>query len=143
MDGTLADFCEAAPSMTPGSKENPAEMYEKGFFKKLKPMPGAKEAIARLEKIKRLDLYIATKPTTKNLNCATEKYEWIEEHFPSLLGKMFLTCDKALLRGDYLIDDYLRWKTFQGTFVHFDETNPGYSWGRITEYFVNRYDDMK
>ena len=140
MDGTLADFCTAAPSMVVGSKTNPDEMYEKGFFLKLNPMPGAVKAIDRLQKIERLNLYIASKPTTKNLYSATEKYLWIEKYFHSLLKKMFLTCDKALLIGDYLIDDYLRWKTFKGTFVHFDERNPEESWEKITNFFVDKYD---
>jgi 5'(3')-deoxyribonucleotidase len=132
MDGVLADFDGAIP---PGSGWDPPEMFVVGFFRNLKVMPGAKQSVAKLLENPDLEVYIGSKPTTKNLHSFTEKAEWIEEHFPALLKSMVLVCDKKLLHGDILIDDDLeRWSpVFDGQFIHFDRHNPEQSWGKIVE----------
>ena len=134
MDGPLANFSKAAGT-TPGTwTEDPPCMFQKGFFRNLEVMPGAKEAIATILTMPHVDLFIASKPTSKNLYSATEKYQWIEEYFPPLLHKIFLTCDKGHLNGHVLIDDYLHWASrFQGIFLHFDEANPEASWKKSVE----------
>ena len=136
MDGVIANFSKGVGREFVG--RNPPEMFEKGFFRNLEPMPFAKESIGELLTFKGLDVYIATKPTTRNLDCATEKYQWIEQHFKPLLFKMFLTCDKGHLNGDYLIDDEpSSWgDKFKGTFLVFNELEPELSWNRILEHLA-------
>ena len=136
MDGVIADF---SSSCADAEMDDPPEMFEKGFYRNLKVMPGAKEGVQRLIDLG-FDVYIASKPTTKNLYSATEKYEWIQEHFPMLLRKIFLTCDKSHLNGNYLIDDYEKWgKTFNGIYLPFDEKNPEKSWNDIIYGFENEF----
>ena len=134
MDGVLADF--KAGVGRPDHEWDPPEMFVQGFFRNLPLMAGAKEGVEALLKHSYIDLYIATKPTTKNLFCATEKFQWIEEHFPELLKKMHVTCDKGQLRGDYLIDDDKdQWgEKFPGSFIHFKERDPLVAWKEILEY---------
>jgi 5'(3')-deoxyribonucleotidase len=137
MDGVLANFRKGV-----GRDDydfDPPEMFVKGFFRNLEPMAGAKEAIDELLKMDHIKLYILSKPTTKNLHCATEKYEWINEHFPKLLKRMFLACEKGHLNGDFLIDDDAnRWrKVFRGHFIHFDEFNSAQEWVKVVEFFKN------
>lgn len=138
MDGVLADFEKGIGR--PGHEWDAPEMFVPGFFRRLEVLPGAKEAVGKLLTFSQLDVYIATKPTTKALGCATEKFQWIEEHFPDLLRKMFITCDKGHLNGDYLIDDDISaWgQKFKGTFVHFDQFNSEEAWKKIVEY-MERY----
>ena len=134
MDGVLANFWQAVAEP---HAHDPPEMFVQGFFRNLKPNPGAKEAVAELLEYEGLDIYIASKPTTKNLFCATWKFPVGRD--PALLRKMFLTCDKGHLIGDYLVDDdSLRWsKDFRGRTLHFDEKRPeescdsisGFAWG--------------
>ena len=133
MDGVLADFNKGVGR--PGFERNPPEMYEQYFFRNLPVMEGAKEAVAQLLEHKDIDLYIASKPDSINLWCATEKFQWIQEHFPALLKKIFLTCDKGHLNGDFLIDDdFKQWgNKFKGNLLVFDENNPKESWARILE----------
>lgn len=131
MDGVLADFDKAIGNFGDKWKyiENPPEMFIRGFFRSLEIVPGAKEAVRQLLCMPSLDVYVLTKPTTKNLWCATEKYQWINEHFPELLRKMFLACDKSFLKGDYLIDDDDKWEEgFEGTFLHFNRRKAEYNW---------------
>ena len=88
MDGVLADFDS---QIDPSYKFNdPPEMFTEGFYRKLPVMDGAKEAITSMLSNPRLDLYIASKPTVKNLHSTIEKYQWIQEHFPELLKKNVL-----------------------------------------------------
>lgn len=134
MDGVLADFDGAIP---PGSPYDPPEMFELGFFRNLKVMDGAKEGVAALLANPNLEVYIGSKMTSKVTNCASEKMEWIKEHFPELLRNMVLCCDKKLLRGSFLIDDDVaRWgHAFKGGFIHFDRTKPKQEWQRIANFF--------
>jgi len=101
MDGVIADFDGALALPV----RDPPEMFIKGFFRNLKVMPGAINAVNQLLTMEHLKLYIGSKPSTDNLHSSMEKYEWIAEHFPPLLKRIVLVCDKSLLRGDYLIDD--------------------------------------
>jgi len=133
MDGVLADFfAHIAPEH---NFYNPPEMFKKGFFRNLPIVPGAKEGVAALLANPNLNVYIATKHTSKNFDCATEKVEWINEHFPALIKKMFMVCDKEHLNGDFLIDDDKKWDGFPGEFIHFDEHNPEKAWAKVIEQF--------
>lgn len=134
MDGVLADFDGA---VTSGVKKDPPEMFVPGFFRKLNVMEGAKEGIAALLANPNISVYIGSKPTYANTLCATEKMDWIQEHFPELKKRMVLVCDKKLLRGNFLIDDDVeRWgHKFKGAFIFFDRTKPKQEWQRIANFF--------
>jgi 5'-nucleotidase len=134
MDGVLADFDAAIVNK---GMQDPPEMFIPGFFRNLAVMDGAKEAVPVLLANKNLRIYIGSKVTSKATNCASEKMEWIKEHFPALLRRMVLVCDKGLLRGDILIDDDIkRWKKkFKGRFIHFDRENSRQSWEAIAKEF--------
>jgi 5'-nucleotidase len=142
MDGVLADF-EGGVGRFPFER-NPPEMYVQGFFRNLPVMPGAKQALEQLLNNEHIDVYIGSKPDSTNLWSATEKFQWIAEHFPALIKKIFLTCDKGHLNGHYLIDDdEEQWGSkFKGTFLHFDHLTPEESWQKIVDYF-NTYKDNK
>ena len=141
MDSVLADFDMALAVVNP----NPPEMYIPGFFRNLEVMPGAHEAMAKILDMDHLDIYIGSKPTTGNLNSTIEKYQWIAVNFPRLLQKIVLTCDKGLLRGDYLVDDDpIQWEDkFVGTFIHFNKKHPEYSWNYVTNLLKDiKYEDV-
>lgn len=130
MDGVLADFDGSVAVHI----QDPPEMFVPGFFRNLKVMPGAKEGVQALIDNPKLKVYIGTKHTTKTDYSPSEKVAWVREHFPQLLKKMFIVTDKHLLKGDYLIDDDLRWRNFPGEFIHFDKTNSAKEWERVVEY---------
>lgn len=117
MDGTIADF-KSGVGRNVGIDEKPAECLQKGFYRNLKVIDGAKEAVSLLES--HFDVYIATKPKRENPHCLEEKMDWIREHFPSLEKKVFFTPNKNLLDGYMLIDDHTKWSGFKGEFVLFN-----------------------
>jgi 5'(3')-deoxyribonucleotidase len=124
LDDTLADFTGAVAPENRGVK-GPPEMRKDGFFRNLKVVKGAREFVDKLLADDRFEVFIGSKPTKKNLNSATEKYEWVKEHFPELLPKIVLVCDKKLLNGDYLVDDDARWESgFKGKFLKFNPNCP-------------------
>jgi 5'(3')-deoxyribonucleotidase len=136
LDGVAFDFDGGIGR--PNAEWNPPEMFVPGFFRKLKPLPGAKEAITKLLAHPRIDLYFTTKPTYKALGCATEKLEAVNEHFPEMLHKTNIVCDKTIfLAGDFLIDDDKRWEGFKGTFIHFDKDHPQLSWKHAVELILD------
>lgn len=141
MDGVLADFDGA---ITSGVEQDPPEMFELGFFRNLKVMEGSKEAIAQILANPNFEVYIGSKMTSKATNCASEKMEWIKEHFPALLKRMVLVCDKKLLRGHILIDDDLeRWgNAFDGWFIHFKRDTPKQSWENVVQ-FLKVYEEAQ
>jgi hypothetical protein len=98
MDDTLCSFYRAAKKAL---TENPSQPYPQsqwGFFLGLEPLEGAIEGFRKLEE--RYDVWILTRPSTKNLNCYTEKAKWIFDHFgQDIVDKLILCPEKALLKG--------------------------------------------
>lgn len=135
MDGVMANFEAAVP---PNCGWDPPEMFVPGFFRNLPVMPGAVEGVKALLACPRLEVYIGSKHTTKATNSATEKVEWVQEHFPPLLRRMVLVCHKSLLLGDVLVDDDRdRWEGhFRGEFIHFDKKHPEWAWEGVVNYLV-------
>ena len=137
MDGVIADFDADVTEVDENG--DAVNMVYEGFFRNLKVKDGALSAVKILLKQPHLDLYIGSKPTTKrkytsqSFYCPSEKYDWINYHFPELIQNIVLACDKGLLLGDYLIDDDKeRWEhKFKGKFLYFDKNNPLGSWINI------------
>jgi 5'(3')-deoxyribonucleotidase len=133
MDNTIADFHGSLENKYIGVEDTPLEMMRDGFFRNLQVIPEAAHYLRHLHE-QGHNVVIASKPTTKNLKCASEKYEWVQEHFPYLLGKMILIFDKALLAGDALVDDQVeRWEGFQGAKIKIDRLDFANSWKQAYE----------
>ncbi len=99
---TSKDIEDSYPSE---DKQRLKEIYQsRGFFRGLKPINGALEALADLEK--KCELFICTAPLTLYENCVLEKYQWVEEYLgKEFVKKIVMTKDKTLVHGDILIDD--------------------------------------
>ena len=95
------------------SEDYPAEHHDllhsiytaPGFFRDLKPMKGAVQAVREML-AQGHTVKICTTPIMKYYNCVLEKYEWVEKHLGFEMTKsMVLTRDKTLVQGDIIIDD--------------------------------------
>jgi len=100
MDNTLADYLGSAKEY--GINPDEAK-HIKGFFRNLKPMPGAIESFNKLSEY--FDVYILTTAPWSNLNAFAEKMEWINEYLPNAYKNVIFSHHKNLNIGDYLIDD--------------------------------------
>ena len=130
MDNTLFDFDGAITS--DNLILDPPEMYKEGFFENLQPLPGARVAIASLQRCGLYDVYICTKPLSSSLISYSEKARSIAKHFPTLINKIIMTQNKGMIKADILIDDdKSNIKAFEGEGFHFKHTESETEWEKI------------
>lgn len=80
-------------------------MTEPGFYRRLEPIAGAKEALRAAVKTGH-DVRIVSAPYISNPTCASDKIDWIVRHYGShWASRLILTNDKTVVHGDFLIDD--------------------------------------
>lgn len=144
MDGVIADFdARVAELGYPDTREDVHRCMRevKGFFRNLAVMPGAKEAVAKLEKLLPGRIRILSAVTKNDPEMAKifrqEKIEWLGEHFPELASSALIVSDKGAIGTpeDYLADDHPTWNgaaEFPGTMIPFN--GPG-DWEKIIKMF--------
>lgn len=138
MDGVLVDF-ESALDLLPDEVK---VQYEgrldeiPGLFAMMRPMPGAIEAVHRLQE--HFDLYILSTAPWKNPSAWSDKVEWITRYLDDVFHKrMIITHCKNLCKGDYLIDDRGKNGTseFEGEWIRFgSEEFP--DWESVVQYLT-------
>jgi len=81
-------------------------LYTPGFFRTAPVMEDSQQVIEKLHKYHEVFIVSAAMEFPQSLS---EKYYWLEEHFPFLSWKQFVLCgDKRVIKGDYMIDDHLK-----------------------------------
>ena len=136
MDGVLCNFFRAARKAL---TENPTQRYPQaqwGFFLKLEEIPDAIESFKILQE--KYDVWILTRPSFKNVNCFSEKAQWVLEHLGfDVLEKTIMCGDKYLLKGDYLIDDMNTDKQseFEGEWIEFGSSKFP-NWKSVVDYLM-------
>lgn len=143
MDGVITDFLKGVDDYW-SRHHNRFKKYTEpdgihGLFRDLPEIEGAVEAIHKLARSGKFELYIATTAPWGNPEAATDKRYWIENHFGELFHKrLTITHNKELLYGDYLIDDRLKNGAgeFRGKLLHFGSTEFP-NWESILNYLLN------
>lgn len=136
MDGVLCNFYKAAKQAL---TDNPSQKYPQsqwGFFLKLEEIEGAIEGFRKLQE--KYDVWILTRPSFRNVNCYTEKAQWVWDHLGlDVLEKTIMSPDKSLLKGDYLIDDQgnAGQENFEGEWIHF-KTEKFPDWKSVVDYLM-------
>lgn len=103
LDNTLADYVGMAKEQ--GLDLSEAKRVE-GFFRILKPMPGAIESYNKLAE--HFDVYILSTAPWSNPHSLYEKILWVKKYLPTAYKNVIFSHHKDLNRGDYLIDDSLK-----------------------------------
>lgn len=121
------------------------EMHKPGFFRQLEVVDGAQEVVREL--YDRYEVFIVTTATEFKYSMR-DKWEWLEEHFPFIYHGRYVFCgDKAIVHGDYMIDDkVLNLAPFNGTGILFDSPHNYYAtgyhrvhdWQEVRAYFRER-----
>ncbi|HMC85062.1 MAG TPA: hypothetical protein VKI61_06030 [Chitinophagaceae bacterium] len=98
------------------------QLFEKGFFRHLPVMENSVEVLKEMNK--KYEVYIVS-AATEFPNSLTDKYYWLEDHFPFFSWKQMVFCgDKSMIQADFMIDDhakhlqYFRGKPFIFTAPH-------------------------
>lgn len=116
------------------------------WFKFLPVTPGAKEGVAEL--MEHFDVWVCSKPLEANMWCASDKFEWIDRHFPALNGRLILAPDKSMVHGSILLDDapkreWLSHATWNPVLFSVPFNRQGYpgiphwAWGRPVELLLD------
>ncbi|MEZ0611324.1 5'(3')-deoxyribonucleotidase [Fibrella sp. WM1] len=94
-------------------------IHQPGFFRDIAVMPGAQEAISRLQE--HYEIFVAT-AAMEFPDSFRDKYDWLAEHFPTIHWRNIIFLgDKSILGADYLIDDMpYNLRTFGGKGLLFD-----------------------
>ena len=139
MDNVLVDFQSGLDQVSEETKAKyPEDKWDEipGLFAKMKPMPGAIEAVHELKK--NYDLYILSTAPWKNPSAWSDKVEWVTKYLDDVFHKkMIITHCKNLCQGDYLIDDNGKNGTseFSGEWIHFgSERFP--DWKSVLDYLL-------
>ncbi|WP_421920409.1 5' nucleotidase, NT5C type [Marinifilum sp.] len=138
MDDVLCDFMGAYHEHIQNCPEMKFPQAQVDFFRNLKPIKGAIEAFDKLSELQNYTVYILSAPSEMNPLSYMEKRIWVENHLGyNAVEKLILSPNKALLKGDYLIDDYTEGKgqdQFEGKLLNFG-SNKFPNWNSILNYF--------
>lgn len=139
MDDVLCDFMGAYIRQKKIEPEIKYPQSVPNFFENLEPLPGAIEAVNKLRQDSRFDVYVLSAPSTRNPLSYTEKRIWIEKHFDyNFAERLILSSNKALLKGDLLIDDYESGKgqeNFEGNLIVFGSKSYP-DWDSVLKYLI-------
>ncbi|RXK83005.1 5' nucleotidase, NT5C type [Filimonas effusa] len=81
-------------------------LYTPGFFRNKPVMKDAQKVVEALNQEHEVFIVSAAMEFPQSL---IEKYEWLQEHFPFITWQQIAFCgSKALVHGDYMIDDHLK-----------------------------------
>ncbi len=140
MDNVLVDFQSGLDQVSEEKKAEYAGRLDEipGLFAKMKPMPGAIEAVHELQK--HYDLFILSTAPWKNPSAWSDKVEWVTKYLDDVFHKrLIISHRKDLCQGDYLIDDRGKNGTseFAGEWIEFgSEQFP--NWESVLEYLAGQ-----
>lgn len=140
MDNVLVDFGSGIAQQRPEVlKAYEGRLDEvPGIFGMMQPMPGAIEAMHRLQPL--CDLFILSTAPWNNPSAWADKVRWVTRYLDDVFHKrMVITHRKDLCQGDYLIDDRGKNGTseFAGEWIEFgSERFP--DWASVVDYLAAR-----
>lgn len=106
MDGVLADFESGLAQVSEDIKKEYIGRYDEipGLFSLMPPMPGAIDAVHRINSDDRFDCYILSTAPWNNPSAWSDKLLWVQKHLDDVFHKrIIITHCKNLLKGDYLM----------------------------------------
>ena len=140
MDNVLVDFQSGLDQVSEETKAEYAGRLDEipGLFAKMKPMPGAIEAVHKLAEV--YDVFILSTAPWKNPSAWSDKVTWVTKYLDDVFHKrLVITHHKDLCQGDYLIDDRGKNGTseFGGKWIQFgSERFP--DWESVLKYLTSR-----
>lgn len=143
MDNVLVDFQSGIDALNKKTRDEYKGHYDEtpGIFAKMKPMPGAVEAIYALKE--KYDVYILSTAPWNNPSAWSDKLNWVKQYLGDICYKrLILSHHKNLNRGDFLIDDRKKNGAgeFEGELLLFgSEAYP--DWKTVKRYMLNRFEE--
>jgi len=136
MDDTICHFIEASDKAKLENPKQPFPQAQWGFFLGLSPIEGAVDNILKLSRD--FDIWFLTRPSTRNINCYSEKAQWILNHFGQWgVDRLIICPNKSLVKGEFLIDDQggFGQEEFEGTWIKFGDDIK--DWYTLYDYLIS------
>lgn len=136
MDQVLCNFIKAAIESIIETPEQKYPQSRWGFFLSLEEIEDSIYSFRRLQE--KYDVWILTRPSFKNINCYSEKAQWVLDHLGiEELKKTIMCGDKSLVKGDYLIDDNGEHgqDVFEGEWIYFGSSKFP-DWKSVIDYLM-------
>lgn len=139
MDGVLVNFQSGIDKLSEAVRQEYEGWLDEvpGIFSLMDPMPGAIEAVHRLQEY--YEVYILSTAPRNNPSAWSDKINWLTKHFGDLFKKrVILTHCKNLCDGDYLVDDKAKngASEFPGEWIQFGtERYP--DWKEVARYLIS------
>lgn len=104
------------------------------IFQDLEPMQGAIDSYTKLSE--NYDVYIVSTAPWNNPSAWSDKRNWVDKYIPHAKKRLFLTHNKNMIIGDFIIDDRLKngVDKFHGKHIHFGQ-EPFENWNKVIDYF--------
>jgi len=138
MDGVLVDFESGLAKLDEQTLKEYEGHYDEipGLFGLMEPMPGAIEAVHRLNE--HYDCYILSTAPWNNPSAWSDKVSWVTKYLDDVFHKrIIITHYKNLCKGDILIDDRGKNGTseFDGEWIQFG-SDKFPNWNAVLEYLI-------
>lgn len=139
MDNVLVDFKSGLARVSEEVKRLYEGRYDEipDIFSMMDPIPGAIEAMNKMYRDGRFELYILSTAPWRNPSAWSDKLLWVQKYLGEIFYKrIIITHCKNLLKGDYLIDDRGKNGTeqFEGVWIPFG-TPEFPDWNSVINYF--------
>jgi 5'(3')-deoxyribonucleotidase len=122
MDGVIVDFMTPVcrkfnfsindlktyklEELFPDKKQEIIDFYSKtGYFKNIKPYPGALDFLKKIKNLKNCVVWFISKPSVHNHYTWSDKIQWINKHTPYIFDNTILTQNKDLIYLDIFVED--------------------------------------
>ena len=138
MDNVIVDFQSGLDKVDEVTKDAYEDHLDDipGIFGLMEPMPGAIEALHRIEE--HYDCYILSTAPWANPSAWADKVRWVTTHLDDIFHKrLIISHHKELLRGEYLVDDRPKngASEFRGKWIQFgSEKFP--NWETVLRYLL-------
>ena len=138
MDGVLVDFGSGLAQQSEETLQAYAGKEDEipGLFGSMLPIPGAIEAVHRLNEY--YDCYILSTAPWKNPSAWSDKVLWVTKYLDDVFHKrIVITHCKHLCKGDIIIDDRGKNGTseFEGEWIQFGSAQYP-DWDSVLQYLL-------
>ena len=101
-----AEGVRGIPEMEAFARAREYSPYHHNLFRNAPVIRDSQDVLCRLQQV--YDVYIISS-AMEYPNSLAEKYEWLQEHFPSISWHKMVFCgSKRIIRADIMIDDHTK-----------------------------------
>ncbi|NER10023.1 5'(3')-deoxyribonucleotidase [Muriicola jejuensis] len=142
IDGILAELESKMFQQIKSIVHNHNYEFRSAMYEMVPPAEGGVQAVESLLNIEEFNVYFISTPIWGDTDAWSEKKEWLCQLFKlkKVRGRLILSHQKHLLRGDYLIDQSWQYgsKNFQGEWIQIGVDPQFPRWKEVMKYLMSQ-----